>query len=674
MRRRRRPLVAVGFCGLLIASLLVVVPPVAGAESLAASSALQLLDQTFNVATDGLFSITVALPPAVAATDLSTATIDVAVYARISQRNEVGPLIHETLPPITDSVTIPSAAWVVPQAGQVKLDVPLESTTSTPTALDVTRAGLYPVTVTVRRSAVVVARLVTFLNRLGASTPDELDSLPVALAIGTTSGVHLDHDSTPSLDDTTLAEMSKLADALAASKMTATVRIQPAVLAGLQQLDGTVFARLQGLLAHHQLTAEPIWPLDPSAAAAANQAKLYASWIASGRNKLASIVSAPISRTAVFVDRPISADGAELRFNLGAELMVMPPPIYDSLSGSILAYTDYLAQLVPTTLPTSGALDIAVIDHQIADLLADSAITPKLAAIDAMAHLLALQQSIVADGGVAQRHAVVIGTADLGIPPAEALGALTELITTTPGLRATTLDEVALRTDRLLVNGEEQPVDLPTIDGVALGKRVFAEGGLNNEILDVASMLPADDPRPAEWQRLSALLPTTALDDDAAEQMVSDIDADLATIKASVRVPAAFTINLPGRISTVRIRFENTSNVALTFLAQLSATSGKLVFDKTPQTIRLLPLENRDVPFTVEARSNGTTGVSLDVFTPNNTPLVPTVPLKFRVNAVGVGNMLTIALIGLVLLWWAQNIRRTRRKRSIDPPATLPAS
>ena len=99
--------------------------------------------------------------------------------------------------------------------------------------------------------------------------------LSVAFAIGTHSEVHLDSKGVTSLDSpSTIAEMTSLADtldALDASSVRATVRIEPAVLNGLQQLDSALFAGWSRALQRHQVVAETQWPLDASEAAAANQ-------------------------------------------------------------------------------------------------------------------------------------------------------------------------------------------------------------------------------------------------------------------------------------------------------------------------------------------------------------------------------------------------------------------
>lgn len=664
---------------LISASIITLLPaPVAAAQG-----DLQLVAQNFNIAADGSLTATVALPANLANTDLSTATIAVTVYQRVEKNGEsLGAIIDGTLPSPSDTVTIPSTGWVVPQPGQFTLSVPLEAAAARPDALGIARAGLYPMTIAVQRDGKVLSRLVTFVNRLPApaGAVSEIDSMSVALAIGTHSSVHLDSKTTTSLDPSAREareEMTALADVLdtlGPSKMPATVRIAPAVLAGIQQLDPALFARLIASLQLQQVIAEPQWPLDPSAAAAAEQDSLYTSWLRTGEDSLAALIQTPISRSMIFVDQPISAQGATLRRNLGARMMVMTPQIYDGLDGTIKVFSDFTGALIAAQLPNETAFDAAVVDHTISDLLVHPLPTTEQTRIYAVAHLLALRQGLETTGDIPQRHAVVIATPDLGVPDAGLIGSIASLIAETPGLTAATLDDVSLHTDRLLINGEERPVTLPFVDGNALQKRAFTQAVLNNDIDAIASMLPDDDERPKAWRDLAGLLPTTALDDPAAESMVTAIRAELAEVRGAVQVPTAFTVNLPGKRSTVRVRFLNNSDVPLKIRVQLTSPSGKLVFTNDEQPVVLAPLSPREIEIEVEARSNGTSGVSLDVFTPNDVRLAPTVPLKFRVNALGVGNVITTALFALVLLWWLEHVRSVRRKRRQVSPATLPAS
>jgi hypothetical protein len=652
------------------------------AHAEAAPNDLQIVAQSFNIAADGSLTATVALPATLADTDLSTALFAVTVYQRVNKREDLSAIINGALPRPDDTVAITPLCCRADLPGQYNISIPLETSEVRPDALSIPRTGLYPATIAVQREGRIVSTVLTFIHRLPAADEADTDDDPmsVAVAIGTHSEVHLDSKGTVSVDpSSTIAEMTSLADtldALDANKIPATVRVAPAVLKALQQLDPALFSRLIASLQFHQVVAEPQWPIDPSQAAAAGQDALYTSWLRDGQDGLNGLGLGPaiISRSTILVDQPTSAQGATLRRNLGAGLMAMTPQLYDTLTGSIKVFSDFKGELIAATLPNGTSFDVAVVDHAISQLLVKPLATTELTRIYAVAHLLALRQGIEIAGASLPRHAVLIATPDLGVPGASALGPISDLIAATPGLAAVTLDDVALRTDRLLIDGEERPVTLPATGGSALETRIFEQATLNNEIDAVASMLPADSDRPHGWHDLANLLPTTALDDANAESLVANVRAELNDVRAAVQVPAAYTVNLPGRSSTVRVRFVNNSDVPLLIKVQLSSPSGKLVFDNAPQPVLLPPGTPVNIPINVEARSNGTSGVSLDVFTPNDVRLAETVPLKFRVNALGVGNVITITLILLVVLWWLEHMRSARHRRRQRERATLPDS
>jgi hypothetical protein len=664
--------------GIVSTSFVVLVP----APAEAAPTDLQLVAQNFNVAADGALSVTVALPTALATTDLSSAIIDVTVAQRVDKREELAGIIGGTLTRPDDTVALAASCCLGPQPGQLAFSVPLETAEIRPDALSIPRTGLYPVTIALQNGGKVVAKVLTFINRLPAV--DELgvdtDAMSVAVAIGTHSAVHLDSNGVTSLDSTsTVSELTSLADtldALDANDIPATVRVAPAVLNALQQLNQPLFARLIASLQRHQVIAEPQWPIDPSAAAAAGQDSLYTSWLRDGQDRLGGLGLGPanISRSTFFADQPIGPEGATLRRNLGAGLMVMTPQLYATLDGTIGNFSQNKGELIGADLPNNTTLDVAVVDFGISELLATPLDTPVLTKIYAVADLLALRQGIEILGDSVKQRAVVIATPDLGVPDAGLVGAITALIAETPGLKPATLDDLALRTDRLVIDGEEKPVTLPKVGGAALEKRIFNQATLNNEIDGVASMLPDGDDHPKGWRDLTDLLPTSALDDDDAATMVSTVETGLAQVRDAIQVPPAFTVNLTGRRSTVRVRLVNNSDVPLRVRVQLTSPSGKLIFANDPQPVSLPPGGPTLIAIAVQARSNGTSPVSLDIFTPNQVRLGETVPLTFRVKALGVGNLLTIGLFGLVLLWWLLHLRSTRRNRRRASPATVPDS
>ena len=664
--------------GLISASFVALIPTTVEA----AQDDLQLVAQNFNIAADGSLTATIALPARLVDTDLSTALFAITVAERVNKREDLLPIINGALSRPDDTVVISPLCCPDPQPGQYTISIPLEVSEVRPDALSIPRTGLYPVTIELQRGGRILSTVLTFINRLPGvdEDADDVGPLSVAVAVGTSSAVHLDSKGTISVDDTsTVDEMTSLADtldALEVSKMPATVRIAPAVLGALQGLNPALFARLITSLQSHQVEVEPQWPIDPSSAASAGQNSLYTSWLRDGQGRLAGLGLGPSTLTpsTIIVDQPIGAAGAVLRYNLGAELMVTTPQLYATLPGSIKAFSDYKGELVPARLPNNSILDVAVVDNIISQLLLHPLATPELTRIYAVANLLALRQGIAILGESPRQRAVVLAMPDLSVPDAAVFGPLTALIAETPGLSGANLDDVAFRTDRLVVDGDEKPVTLPTVDDKRLSTRIFRQAKLNNEIDAIASMLPTDNDLPKGWRDLADLLPTTALDDADAAALDETVRGELDEIRNAVQLPPAYTVNLPGKTSTVRVRFINNSDVPLLIKVQLTSPPGKLVFNNDPQPVLLPPGVPVNVPITVEARSNGTSGVSLDVFTPNDVRLGDTVPLKFRVRALGVGNVLTVALFGLVLLWWLQHMVSAWRKRRQSRPATLPVS
>ena len=78
----------------------------------------------------------------------------------------------------------------------------------------------------------------------------------------------------------------------------------------------------------------PQLPLDPSAAAAADQRRLYTQWLAAGEDLFGTAdLPGTTLRAATAVTTPFSEPGGELLRDLGTRLLLLPPDIYDSLGG-----------------------------------------------------------------------------------------------------------------------------------------------------------------------------------------------------------------------------------------------------------------------------------------------------------------------------------------------------
>ena len=135
--------------GLIGTSLVALQPPV---RSQAAEDDLQLVSQNFNIAADGALTATIALPPELAGTDLSTALIVVTVDQRVDKREDLTTSSTASLDrdPTTRSRSRPAVASGQ-QPGQYTFSIPLEIAEVRPDALSIPRAGLYPVTIAVQR-------------------------------------------------------------------------------------------------------------------------------------------------------------------------------------------------------------------------------------------------------------------------------------------------------------------------------------------------------------------------------------------------------------------------------------------------------------------------------------------------------------------------------------------
>lgn len=677
-------------------------PRVASAD---APAALTLVSQEFDLTDLDPFAALVALPDDLHSTDLIDGSMVVTSYARVSTRTGVAEVVSGTLTRAVDRVVTPLSAVLQPDLDQYLVSIPTEAVDRTAEALQFSRPGIYPITIEVQRNDsdhTTVASVTTFVHRIidSAATPDEptltvtaamtTDSRPVAFTATNNDRV-LDVVST----DAAIATYGQLADILEASPLSIAVRMSPAQLTALRRDDrddtgATIAERLSAAFDHHLLLSATDYPLDPSAAAAAGQQALYTQWYRNGEDALGRVVTSPSIRTVAFIDQPLSAGGGELYRDLGTRLAVITPAQLDALPDSLGAFTD-TTRLVDITVAPDVVVPTAVVDRTVSQHLDHAAADPTLNAIQTVADLIATRDEIVDADGDPSRHVVVLATSDLTMPDTDTLLAIADLIATTTGLEAIDLDQVVSRIESAQRADDAAPVHLPdTTDGTIAG-RIDLAAELSTAIDHVASMLPTTgDAAPtantmtAGWRRLVSLLPSSALTDTQADTIATTIDADLAAIRDAVVLPAGFSFTLTGRTSNVPIKLTNTSDMPLT--VQLRVTSLKLLFPEIPMTVTLEPGQFTEVLVKIEARTNGKSPVTLEVYTPDSgLRLGPPVPLSAQVTALsGLGPFVTGAFIIVLLTWWGRHVRQKRRAAASQlaaqrhpgagPASTLPPS
>ncbi|HSP29059.1 MAG TPA: DUF6049 family protein, partial [Ilumatobacteraceae bacterium] len=220
-------------------------------------------------------------------------------------------------------------------------------------------------------------------------------------------------------------------------------------------------------------------------------------------------------------------------------------------------------------------------------------------------------------------------------------------------------------TDVVLDDGEPVTIRLPEVAGPSLEARVELLDRTALHLASAASMLPADDPRLAEWSAQLDTLISTGYSDADVEAATAALVADADALEQAVELPEPFTFTLTGRSGTIEIRIGNTIDEPLDVVVALDST--KITFPEGPQRVTLRPLDETSVIVPVEAEANGTSSINLVVSTPAGEVLGDPVTLTARVTALtGLGQVLTGGFVIVLLTWWFSHWRNRRRAALAD--------
>ncbi len=653
-------------------------------ESRAADRTLDLVEQQFAVAPDAPLTLTVVLPSDVDPTEFDDAwSIVVSAHQPLLDRTGFREALGGDAGPAADSVRLsldPTAAEPrisSSTAGTLTVTVPTETTVDTTGALQFSRPGVRALTVDVRDGSRSVASLATFVVATNADAPQPAEVMPVSLVMRQTTAPVVELDGSVSASDDAIAELDALRASLAAldaAELTipggsVAVMVEPATLRAVFDTRPEPARALLTLLADSDLLAAPRLPLDPSSAAQADRADTYTQLLREGEDLLTELLpSTVIDRTVDLVDSPISAAGALLQRNLGTRLMVMPYRLYESLPGSLGGFTD-TTQLIDVALGDGSTVPSAIIDPDIAASLTDTT-RPVGTAIDITAELMVIAGQIDRTGAIVARHGMVLGVPDLGVIDAALLEHLAPLLTTTPGLRLTSLGEMSATVDRLLLDGTPVVVGLPAVAGPDLTTRFALTDDVADETVATASMLSTDEQRVASWVSTVHALPSTVIDDATAQAMAAALREQFQDVRDCVDAPDPYSFTLTGRNSVIPITVTNRCDFAVTVRLQLD--SAKIAFPDGEVTVVLAPLDDTTERMRALARSNGKSSVFLRMFTPaaGGGQVVPEVVLTARVNSLaGVGQLLLGAGVLVVLAWWLRHWLDVRRRARTDEVA-----
>jgi hypothetical protein len=674
---------------------------------------LELIEQQFAVEPDGDIQLRYLLtglegdplaliPPPVVVTELPAAppddpipvpepppepvtlTFEVSNYPPLTDPDDVEPLVGSDVDPTdfddlagdaVDGVAFDARPLLVRNddgSVSVTLDIGTDVVDSIETHLKMDRPGLYPLRVQLllgdRTERNVVATAGTVVQRLGG--PDDAGATtvpPIDLALVTVTPA-----APPGADDPTLTQAAtqfdQAVDFAAAVDVPVTLEVPPDLVAEVAATT-TGSERLTSSLVDDELIAMPLLPLDVSSAVAADRADAYTRLVRAGEDVLSDALPGIPTRRDVWVTvDPLSAGGAQHLRDLGTRFVVMGADLYAETISDDPPPTD---RFVEAELPDGGTLPFLVVDALSEELTPAAAerilrtSTSTEWGVETLATMLVEQadeDAAAASGELMAppRRSRVLTTPDFTSPDPRLVQALSDLVATTTSVRFTPASALVGVTDVALDDGQPIVVQLPDVAGPSLEARIELLDAAALGLASAASMLPPDDPRPAQWSSQLDNLISTGYTDADVQAATAALLAEADALKQAVELPDPFAFTLTGRSGAIEVRIANTSDDPLDVVVGFEAS--KVDFPDGDQRVTLRPQDETSVIVPVEAEANGTSSINLVVSTPAGEPLGEPVTLTARVTALtGLGQVLTGGLVLVLLTWWFTHWRNRRR-------------
>jgi len=179
-------------------------------------------------------------------------------------------------------------------------------------------------------------------------------------------------------------------------------------------------------------------------------------------------------------------------------------------------------------------------------------------------------------------------------------------------------------------------------------------------ILDVASMLPDDDLRPAQWSAVVDAALSSEVDDEQAAATMAQLLGQFDELRTAVTVLDIGTVNLTGTDTPMPLRLMNSSDTPLRVV--ISVDSARLLPIEPFETVVAPGEITLRVPVT--PRANGRFPVEVDVASPaGGVGGVGMVITASSVSLSGLGRGVAAGLVVVLLTWWFSHFRRRRRSR-----------
>jgi hypothetical protein len=408
----------------------------------------------------------------------------------------------------------------------------------------------------------------------------------------------------------------------------------------------------------HQTLGSPFVPVDVPGLLDANLGSEVDAEFSRGAERQQQVLGADVPMSsAILAPEPLNPAALGRLRQYGAERIVFPPE-------GLQTREQRLTPGHPFAVGTKGKPFAGAVSDPDLGRLLDGDDAPALRAARFLAGL-----SLVALEAPGEPRGVVVVTPEEWDPPTPLLDAVLAGLRSNPAVTPATLDEYFATVAPEERDGRPLVRDIASRDGTDPAD-ADALRSLRRRLAAFAGVVESNSGWLETADRSILLSRATALQAaDRAERKLSSpaaylqgADRLVKSITAKVRGPKGQRVTLTSRRASIPISLLNDTGRPLQVRIRLESDQLRFL-DGSERFVTLSP-QNTTERFRVESRSTGAFPLVITVTSPDGALLVNSSELTIRSTVVsGVGAILTTGAGVFLLVWWGNDLRRSRRGR-----------
>ncbi len=612
------------------------------------TAAVEVVSQEFELVDNTTLSLIVHVTAP--AEQLSDGDLKLRLLQRVTDYKTFVDAQNDLSVDAIDQVNFKTASLSKLENGDYMVFVGIDRTGAAKENLNIRESGVYPLAVVFQSGDTRVSSTI-FIHARSVFDPAP-KPIDTTFVFNVQTKPTLQPDGTIAVSDEAVTQWNGLVTTLSSSRYPMIVGVAPESLEGLAASENTddqvLVRKTRRLLNSQVLTAQPYVPLDPSAAARAGLGSEFNHQMRLGEDAMSALFTTNQTQRQLWIaEDALDSFGANLIRDNGARTVFLLP---SALEAEPDASTYPRTSVQPAALSGGSSLDIASVDPFIAEALSGDSAHPTVNAANAMAHVIVASE--LASEASESKHQLFVSSTNGSMPEALVLAEFLKLIATSSYVNVTT---------SLVTSDSGSPYEIPIRSSREITGTASAISDLNAAVLAASSMLPSDAPQRLSWSLTAARAVSNRLSTKERDAYINAVYAEINDLFKNISIPTNASFTLPSRTSEIRLQLRNDSDTDLSVRVRL--VSSKLTSQDESQLVVLKAGATTDVPMKVRARTSGRFQIELQVTTPEgNHFIAPPAILRARVTGLaGLGQVVSGALLLLILTWWVAHFRRNRR-------------